>query len=192
MMDNSSLYRTTALMSISPEFAIPLLQKMLSKLWHFSVLLALSLTFCVFISSFPSFDSCIYLPFSLSLNFSPSISSPNLHSLPGPGVWSPVLHPSSLQRLWQACRSSAPPCAVTVWAPEIVTPAQPPLSDTISSPIAKVRAPLHSSLLPHWRNTSSPSSPGIPLPVISVILDPWLFSHHTITATPNGHTHALV
>ena len=53
---------------------------------------------------------------------------------------SPVSHPSCLQRLWQACRSSVPPSAVTVWAPEIMTPAPPPLSDTTSSLIAKVRA----------------------------------------------------
>lgn len=100
-----------------------------------------------------------------SYSFLPHLSHlrhpcPHTHVLPGPGVPSPVSHPSSLQRLWQACRSSAPPCAVTVWAPEIVTPAPPPLLDTTSSPIAKVRAHLHSSLLPRRSNTSPPSSSG--------------------------------
>lgn len=101
----------------------------------------------VFISSFLTFDSCLY-------SYSFVISSPRCPPpLPGPGVLSPVPHPPSLQRLWQACRSSAPPCAVTVWAPEIVTPAPPPLSDTTSSPIAKVRAPLHSLLPPPHKAT---------------------------------------
>lgn len=70
------------------------------------------------------------------------------------GVWPPI--PPSLQRLWQACRSSAPPFAVTVWAPEIVTPAPHPLSDTTSSLIAKVRAPIQSYLPQTVRQTPSP------------------------------------
>ncbi|KAF3842324.1 hypothetical protein F7725_024275 [Dissostichus mawsoni] len=78
----------------------------------------------------------------------------------------------------------APPCAVTVWAPEIVTHAPPPLSDTTSSPIAKVRAPLTPLLsaaplrqritsIPTWYTTSlslphctdPPSGRSSPLPL---------------------------
>lgn len=128
---------------------------------------------------FPVFDIWFLFIF-LFFCPSPPISFPNCPPLlPGPGVLFPVPHPPSLQRLWQACRSSAPPCAVTVWAPEIVTHAPPPLSDTTSSPIAKVRAPLHSLLPPALQgNTSSPLSPGMPPPliVLSVIMDPLLHS----------------
>lgn len=59
---------------------------------------------------------------------------------------SPVLNPSCLQKLCQACRNSVPPSAVTVLAPETMTPAPPPLSDTTFFLIAKVRA--QSSPLP--------------------------------------------
>ncbi|KAJ4949327.1 hypothetical protein JOQ06_020842 [Pogonophryne albipinna] len=59
----------------------------------------------------------------------------------------------------KSSRNMSPTPSVTVWAPEIVTHAPPPLSDTTSSPIAKVRASLHSSPLPPLRQriTSIPT-----------------------------------
>lgn len=120
------------------------------------------ISFKVLISLVSTSDPCIYSFCPLPPHL-PDSSTPAGGS--APLIWLP----SALQRLWQACRSSAPPSAVTVWAPEIMTPAPPPLSDTTSSPIAKVRAPLNSSMLvptrQHSLSTMSPSGHSTSCPI---------------------------
>lgn len=161
MMDNPSSCRITISKSILRVcFYFPLKKKFDFKVWYLASFLTVHLEYLSlwvsFIFSF-QFDSCIssfsFVPHLLTLYLLPKSSTSAAWSW---GYLSPVSHPPTLQRLWQACRSSAPPCAVTVWAPEIVIHAPPPLSDTTSFPIAKVRAPIHFTAPPPPKSTHHP------------------------------------